>query len=129
MTRLASVPTEVYAAESVADVQAAVVKSHRLFVRGAGTKTALSRPLALSGALAAGRGVAPDQEVLSADVLELARLAGILEYNPGEYVFTALAGTPLAVIEAELARHGQYLPFNPPLAAREPRSGARWRQA
>lgn len=111
-------PSQIYAAESVADVQAAVAKSRRLMVRGAGTKTALSRTLALSGALALGRAAAPDQEVLGADVLELARLAGILEYNPGEYVFTALAGTPLAVIEAELARHGQYLPFNPPLAAR-----------
>jgi glycolate oxidase FAD binding subunit len=40
----------------------------------------------------------------------------MLEYDPGEYVFTALAGTRLAAIEAELARHGQYLPFNPPLA-------------
>ena len=111
-------PSAIYAVESVADVQAAVTKSHRLLVRGAGTKTALSRTLALSGALALGRVGPPDQEVLRADVLELSRLTGILEYNPGEYVFTALAGTPLAVIEAELARHGQYLPFTPPLAAR-----------
>ena len=99
---------EFYAAESIADVQTAVTKSSRLLVRGAGTKTALSR-ISYSSAAA---------QTLHADVLELSRLAGILEYNPGEFVFTALAGTPLAVVEAELAQHGQYLPFNPPLAAR-----------
>ena len=99
---------EFYAAESIADVQTAVTKSSRLLVRGAGTKTALSR-VSYSSAAA---------QALQADVLELSRLAGILEYNPGEFVFTALAGTPLAVVEAELAQHRQYLPFNPPLAAR-----------
>lgn len=93
-------PVEVYAAESVTDVQAAVSNARRLLVRGGGSKTALSRPQAGAG------------------VLELSPLTGILEYNPGEFVFTALAGTPLASIEAELAQHGQYLPFNPPLAAR-----------
>ena len=102
---------EFYAAESIADVQTAVTKSSRLLVRGSGTKTALSR-IASGGAAASGA------QPLRADVLELARLAGILEYDPGEFVFTALAGTPLAVVEAELAQHGQYLPFNPPLAAR-----------
>ncbi len=32
-------------------------------------------------------------------------------------MFTALAGTPLAEVQAALAEHGQYLPFDPPLAA------------
>ena len=100
MAVLVPEPVEIYAAESVADVQAAVTNAGRLLVRGGGSKTALSRPQP------------------GAAVLELARLAGILEYNPGEFVFTALAGTPLATIEAELAQHGQYLPFNPPLAGR-----------
>jgi glycolate oxidase FAD binding subunit len=93
-------PVKIYAAESAADVQAAVANAGCLLVRGGGSKTALSRPQP------------------GAAVLELARLAGILEYNPGEFVFTALAGTPLATIEVELAQHGQYLPFNPPLAGR-----------
>ena len=39
---------------------------------------------------------------------------GIVDYQPGELVLTARAGTPLAQIEAELARHGQMLPFEPP---------------
>ncbi len=42
-------------------------------------------------------------------------LAGMVEYAPGEFVFTARAGTPLAEIRAELREHGQYLPFDPPL--------------
>jgi len=48
--------------------------------------------------------------------LSLRALAGIREYDPAEYTFTALAGTPLATVAAELARHGQYLPFDPPWA-------------
>jgi glycolate oxidase FAD binding subunit len=50
--------------------------------------------------------------------LSLRALAGIREYDPAEYTFTALAGTPLRTVAEELARHGQYLPFDPPLAER-----------
>jgi glycolate oxidase FAD binding subunit len=46
--------------------------------------------------------------------LTLCGLSGIVEYDPGELTFTALAGTPLAEIGAALARRGQYLPFDPP---------------
>jgi glycolate oxidase FAD binding subunit len=42
-------------------------------------------------------------------------LSGIVEYDPSEFTFTALAGTPLAAIAAALAERGQYLPFDPPL--------------
>lgn len=49
--------------------------------------------------------------------LEMRQLSGITEYSPDECVFTALAGTPLAVINQTLAEHGQYLPFDPPFAA------------
>ena len=51
----------------------------------------------------------------AATALDLTGLSGILEYDPGEYTFTARAGTPLAHIRAALAEHGQYLPFDPPL--------------
>ena len=47
--------------------------------------------------------------------LDLRRLTGILEYDPGEYTITARAGTPLAEVQAALAENGQYLPFDPPL--------------
>ena len=54
---------------------------------------------------------------LSADGnLSLAGLSGVLEYEPSEYTFTALAGTPLHEVETLLRKHGQYLPFDPPFA-------------
>ena len=37
----------------------------------------------------------------------------MIEYDPGEFTFTALASTPLASIVEELGRAGQYLPFDP----------------
>jgi glycolate oxidase FAD binding subunit len=55
------------------------------------------------------------KDALSADAtLEVAGLSGVLEYDPQEYTFTALAGTPLREVAAMLAEHGQYLPFDPP---------------
>ena len=48
--------------------------------------------------------------------LDLSEVSGVLEYDPLEYTFTALAGTPLQEVEALLARENQYLPFDPPLA-------------
>ena len=76
------------------------VRAHRCVLpsRG-GTKPALSR--------------APDDVVR----LDMRHLSGMMEYEPTEFTFTALSGTPLAVVQAELAHHGQYLPFDPPLAA------------
>jgi glycolate oxidase FAD binding subunit len=79
------------------EVQEAVLTHPRLRPRGAGTKPALSSP--------------QEGEAL----LDLSGLRGILEYEPEEFVFTALAGTPLGEIEAALKAHGQYLPFDPPL--------------
>ncbi len=81
---------------SIEEVQEAVRANSRLIVCGGGSKPALS--------------TASEGQV----VLNTSRLSGILEYNPSEYTFTALAGTPLAEINAALAQHGQYLPFDPP---------------
>lgn len=66
--------------------------------RGGGTKPALSR-----GAE-------------SVKLLDMTRIAGVLEYEPDEYTITAHAGTRLKDLSAALAEHGQYLPFDPPLA-------------
>jgi glycolate oxidase FAD binding subunit len=44
------------------------------------------------------------------------KLRGIIDYEPSEFTFTALAGTPLREIAAVLAESGQYLPFDPPLS-------------
>jgi glycolate oxidase FAD binding subunit len=84
---------------SIADVQAAVRESAHVLPRGNGTKTALS--------------TAPE----GITALDLAGLSGVIEYQPGEFTFTALAGTQVTEIAAVLAEHGQYLPFDPLLAA------------
>ena len=85
--------------DSIAAVLETVRALPALIVRGGGTKPALSTPI-------------DDTAVLST-----AALAGVLEYEPGEFTFTALAGTPVSAVQTELAAHGQYLPFDPPLAA------------
>jgi glycolate oxidase FAD binding subunit len=47
--------------------------------------------------------------------LELAAISDILEYDPSEYTFTALAGTTVLEVQELLERHGQFLPFDPVL--------------
>jgi glycolate oxidase FAD binding subunit len=64
-------------------------------VEGAGTKAQIGCPFA------------PDL------VLSLAGLSGVVSYEPSELVLTALAGTPIAEIEALLDAHGQRLAFEP----------------
>jgi len=80
------------------EVQAAVKNYPCLLPRGGGSKPALSTP--------------PE----GLPNLELSGLSGVLEYEPEEYTFTALAGTPVTGVETLLAQHGQYLPFDPILA-------------
>ncbi len=48
------------------------------------------------------------------EILDLRELSGVLSYEPSELVVTVAAGTPLRELEALLAQHGQYLPFEPP---------------
>lgn len=82
--------------ETVAEVQEAVRSCSRALPRGAGTKPALSTP--------------SEAEVT---VLDMRSLSGVVQYEPAEFTFTALAGTPVAEVAALLASHGQYLPFDP----------------
>jgi glycolate oxidase FAD binding subunit len=85
---------------SASDIQAAVRASRRVVARGGGSKTGL----ACLG---------------EADtVLDLTALSGVLEYEPAEFTFTARSGTRLSEVDALLAQHGQYLPFDPPLVER-----------
>lgn len=79
---------------TIEELQDAVRSTERVRVRGAGTKTALSRGATIS----------------------TEKLTGILEYEPSEYTFTALAGTPIVDIQSALAENGQFLIFDPPLA-------------
>jgi glycolate oxidase FAD binding subunit len=86
--------------DSIEAVQDAVRSGQRVLPTGGGSKPALSTP-------------AHDDVV----VLDVSGLRGIVEYDPAELTFTAMAGTPVAEVAAALAEHGQYLPFDPPLAA------------
>lgn len=87
-----TVPVEPATPDELAD---AVRATPRVLAVGARTKPRLSR-------------VSDDVALLST-----ARLCGIIEYDPGEFTFTALAGTPVREIAAALAERGQYLPFDP----------------
>lgn len=88
---------------AVDDIEAlrdAVRAGPRVLPAGGSTKPALSAP--------------PADDVIALDV---SGLRGIVEYDPAELTLTARAGTPVAELGAALAEHGQYLPFDPPLAA------------
>ncbi len=92
----------VEAVSTVAEIQDGVRAARRVRVRGGGSKPALSTDCRAGDALA----------------LNLSGLSGVVEYQADEYTFTARAGTPVADVEAMLAERGQYLPFDPPFAAR-----------
>lgn len=49
-----------------------------------------------------------------AGIVDTKALQRIVSYEPTELVITALAGTPLSELKAELARQHQYLAFDPP---------------
>ena len=84
--------------DAIRALQDAVREHPRVLPRGGGSKPALSTPP---------EGVVP---------LVVSGLRGIVEYDPEELTVTALAGTPVRVVQAALAAHGQHLPFDPPLA-------------
>ncbi|MCB0182881.1 MAG: FAD-binding protein [Caldilineaceae bacterium] len=86
-----------YRINSSSELQSTIQQSAVVTMRGGGSKSALQ-----------------SHAVPNAAELDLRGLSGILEYEPGEFTFTALAGTPLATVAATLAEHGQYLPFDPP---------------
>jgi len=70
---------------------------------------------AIPRVLAIGARTKPRLSVVEDDValLSTSGLSGIVEYDPSEFTFTALAGTPVREIAAALAERGQYLPFDP----------------
>ncbi|REJ69873.1 MAG: FAD-binding protein [Planctomycetota bacterium] len=80
--------------QDIPAVQELVRAQSRIRVRGGGSKSALAAEANVS----------------------LAGLSGMVQYDASEFTFTALAGTPVREVAEQLARHGQYLPFEPPLA-------------
>ncbi|RDK08336.1 glycolate oxidase subunit GlcE [Cupriavidus lacunae] len=85
----------------------AIIESFRDTIRHAGR---LRRPLCLRGAGTKDfYGNAPRGEPLDTRLFH-----GIVDYDPTELVITARCGTPLAEIDAELARHRQLLAFEAP---------------
>ena len=70
--------------------------------------TSAPAPLAVRGGATKWRPVRAE-----AACLDTRALTGIVAYDPAECVVTALAGTPVREVDAALAVHGQYLPFDP----------------
>jgi glycolate oxidase FAD binding subunit len=63
--------------------------------------------------IAVGAGTKPRLSAVNAVKLSTAKLSGLVEYEPSEFTFTALAGTRVRDIAVTLAARGQYLPFDP----------------
>ena len=53
----------------------------------------------------------------SAVEIPLGELAGIVAYDPSEFLITARGGTSIAELSDTLEQHGQYLPFDPLFAS------------
>jgi len=85
---------------SVSEVQAFVKEAPRIFLQGAGTKTALT--------------VSED----GVTTLDMTLISGLQEYEPEEFTFTALAGTRVVDVSQALSKNRQYMPFDPPLVER-----------
>jgi glycolate oxidase FAD binding subunit len=82
--------------EGIASViRSAAAERVTLAIVGGGTRTGLGNP------------------VRADRTLSTRRLSGIVTYNPAEMTMSALAGTPLAEVEAALDAKGQRLSFEP----------------
>ncbi|MDG2123476.1 MAG: FAD-binding protein [Verrucomicrobiales bacterium] len=86
--------------KTILEVSECVRGSARVIAVGAGTKRVLSS-VGCEGF----------------ERLEMGGVAGVVEYDPGEYTITVSGGTRVADVEQVLAENGQYLPFEPPLVA------------
>ena len=73
-------------------------------IEGAGTKAGIGFPV-------------------NAPRVSTSGLNGITYFEPKEFVLGALSGTPLSVLEAELAKHDLILPFDPPRFDGDPTLG------
>lgn len=90
-----AVARDAIAIDSVESLQSVIRQSASVLVVGRQTKPALS---------------AVDPAVT---LVSTGGLSGIVEYEPSEFTFTALAGTTIREIEETLRDRNQYLPFDP----------------
>jgi glycolate oxidase FAD binding subunit len=56
-------------------------------------------------------------------LLDLCAWSDVVDYEPSELVITARCGTRLSAVQALLAQHQQYLPFDPPKFGGDPTLG------
>ncbi|MDX1382583.1 MAG: FAD-binding protein [Thermoanaerobaculia bacterium] len=87
-------------ARDTADVRDVLASGATVLTRAGGTKRGLS-------------GTPPP----GVELLDVSALSGVSEHLPSEFTLLARAATPVAEVEALLAAAGQYLPFDPMLAA------------
>lgn len=80
---------------SLADFSALIREQSTVAIQGGGSKPGLSKATS------------------EAFPLRTKNYSGIIEYQPSEYTVSVKAGTSLEELESELAKHGQYLPFEP----------------
>ena len=80
---------------SPAELAEVVRANVRVIAVGAGTKPRLAKV---------------DEEFAR---ISTTKLTGIIDYEPSEFTFTALAGTRVREIDRALRERGQYLPFDP----------------
>lgn len=48
-------------------------------------------------------------------VIDLSGMRAVVDVQPGDMTITVQAGLPLVALQSELAKHGQFLPLDPPL--------------
>lgn len=97
---------------SLEELARLVREARRVLPRGGGTKVR-SWEAAPARPAGGGRDAANPWAADDVLVLDTTGLAGVVEYDPAEFTVTVRAGTPVAALEALLAEHGQYLPFDP----------------
>ena len=84
-----------FASAAIDRIKAAAASGQPLRIRGGGSKDFYA-------------------QALEGEILDTTPLNGVVAYEPSELVVVALAGTPLAELEALLLAQGQCLPFEPP---------------
>lgn len=90
-----------------------------LAIHGGGTKPALyARHAAKSEDLSRRAAKSYSEPAPAATAIDTRPLNGIIQYQPGEFLITAYAGTTLQELTNVLAEQGQYLPFDPPRVAK-----------